>query len=134
MDAFMETTVKRYSVEMDGQVVSVVAEKINGVLWFHYNGQTYAVEPTLSSRSTTRGKEGKAQGDLKAPMPGKIVAVMAKVGAQVEARTALVVMEAMKMEYTLESASACEVNQVMCQVGDQVQMGQVLVKLEANSP
>jgi len=69
-------------------------------------------------------------GALKAPMPGKIVQVLAEAGATIKRGAALVVMEAMKMEQTLLAAADGKVASVNVAVGDQVEAGAVLVAFE----
>ncbi len=69
-------------------------------------------------------------GALKAPMPGKIVQVLAEAGATIKRGAALVVMEAMKMEQTLLAAADGKVASVNVSVGDQVEAGAALVTFE----
>jgi biotin carboxyl carrier protein len=66
---------------------------------------------------------------LVAPMPGLVVRVNVKPGDQVQAGQPLVVMEAMKMENELRSASAGIVRTVRIQPGATVEKGAVLVEL-----
>jgi 3-methylcrotonyl-CoA carboxylase alpha subunit len=69
-------------------------------------------------------------GSLKAPMPGKIVQVLAAAGTTVRKGTALVVMEAMKMEQTLAAAADGVIASVNVAAGDQVDAGAALVVFE----
>ena len=59
-------------------------------------------------------------GRLTAPMPGKIVAVLVEVGAQVKKGAPLLIMEAMKMEHTIAAPSDGVVEELLYAVGDQV--------------
>lgn len=70
------------------------------------------------------------QGGLTAPMNGSIVRVLVEVGQQVEAGTALVVLEAMKMEHTIRAPGGGTVMAVYCQEGELLSEGTVLVDLE----
>ena len=70
------------------------------------------------------------QGSLHAPMPGKIVAIDARVGDTVEEGQRLVVLEAMKMEHTLRAPSAGSVIKINCAAGDQVEAGSVLIVVD----
>ncbi len=70
-----------------------------------------------------------AGGSLTAPMPGNITAVLVEPGAHVQAGTALVVLEAMKMEHTIRAPGAGVVIHVNCVVGDQVDDGTELLAL-----
>lgn len=71
-----------------------------------------------------------SQGGLTAPMNGSIVRVMAEVGQQVEAGTALVVLEAMKMEHTIRAPEAGTVTGLYCKEGEMIGEGAILVDLE----
>ncbi len=68
---------------------------------------------------------------LIAPMPGKIIAVNAKPGDSVKAGEPLIVMEAMKMEMSLDAPRAGVVARVEVQVGALVAGGDLLLELEA---
>jgi len=74
--------------------------------------------------------EGAAEGRLTAPMPGKVVAFLAKAGEAVKAGQPLAVMEAMKMEHTIASPRDGTVAELMYAVGDQVAEGGELLRLE----
>ena len=70
-------------------------------------------------------------GRLTAPMPGKIIAVHVKAGAAVGRGTALLVMEAMKMEHTIAAPDDGTVTAVHFKVGEQVDEGTELIEFEA---
>ncbi|MEM9055459.1 MAG: biotin/lipoyl-containing protein, partial [Pseudomonadota bacterium] len=75
--------------------------------------------------------EALAGGDaVKAPMPGKVIALTAKVGDTVEKGQGVAVMEAMKMEHTLVAPRDGVVESVGAEVGAQVAEGLVLIALE----
>ncbi|HSW15050.1 MAG TPA: biotin/lipoyl-containing protein, partial [Solimonas sp.] len=77
------------------------------------------------------GEAQDAHGGLGAPMPGKIVALLATVGSEVEKGAPLLVMEAMKMEHTLCAPAKGQVKAYLCAVGEQVKEGVELVDFEA---
>ena len=64
-----------------------------------------------------------------APLNGKIVQVMVKVGDQVNAGDTVCTLEAMKMENSITAESAGTVKAVLVNPGDQVDGGQGLVEL-----
>jgi 3-methylcrotonyl-CoA carboxylase alpha subunit len=66
-------------------------------------------------------------GRLTAPMPGKVVAVLAAKGQEVKKGDALVIMEAMKMEHTITAPHDGVVEDVLYAVGDQVADGAPLL-------
>jgi 3-methylcrotonyl-CoA carboxylase alpha subunit len=74
------------------------------------------------------GEAEAAGGRLTAPMPGKVVAVMAAKGREVKKGDPLVIMEAMKMEHTIAAPADGVVVEVLYQVGDQVADGAPLLE------
>ncbi|OZB06007.1 MAG: 3-methylcrotonyl-CoA carboxylase [Idiomarina sp. 34-48-12] len=71
-----------------------------------------------------------AAGSLTAPMNGTVVQVMVQAGDTVTADQALVIMEAMKMEYTIRAPRDGEIAQVFYQAGDLVSDGAELISLK----
>jgi len=69
-------------------------------------------------------------GGLKAPMPGKVIALIAAVGASVDKGAPLLVLEAMKMEHTISAPRRGTVKAFRYGVGDQVVDGVDLVDFE----
>jgi 3-methylcrotonyl-CoA carboxylase alpha subunit len=69
-------------------------------------------------------------GGLTAPMPGRVIAILAKVGDQVSRGAPLIVMEAMKMEHTMNAPAAGRIARILCQVGEQVKEGAELLVLD----
>ena len=66
-------------------------------------------------------------GRLTAPMPGKIVALLVAAGAEVVQGTPLLIMEAMKMEHTINAPADGTVAELLYAVGDQVAEGAPLL-------
>lgn len=69
-------------------------------------------------------------GSLVAPMPGRIIATLVAAGTQVSKGTPLLVLEAMKMEHTLQAPADGTVQGFRVKAGDQVGDGAVLVDFE----
>jgi acetyl/propionyl-CoA carboxylase alpha subunit len=115
----------------NGADETYLIEKVGPNLWVKFQDQTWCYEiADLSIEGTRRKKSGSATPDMiMAPMPGKITKVFVKPGDQVAIGQALLVMEAMKMEYTLKSDLATKVENVNVKINDQVIVGALLVKL-----
>ena len=77
------------------------------------------------------GEAAHETGRLTAPMPGKIVSFAVKAGDAVKAGQALAVMEAMKMEHTIQAPTDGKVAELLFAPGDQVTEGAELLRLEA---
>ena len=75
------------------------------------------------------GDEGGA-GAITSPMPGKIIQMNVAAGDKVAKGDTLTVMEAMKMEHSLTAAADGVVAEVFHEIGDQVDEGVTLIRLE----
>jgi 3-methylcrotonyl-CoA carboxylase alpha subunit len=72
-------------------------------------------------------------GQLTAPMPGRIVRVLVSAGERVKRGTALIVLEAMKMEHTVTAPSDGVVERIGFVAGDLVQEGVELIGFRAGN-
>jgi acetyl/propionyl-CoA carboxylase alpha subunit len=70
-------------------------------------------------------------GQVRAPMPGKVTQVLVKAGDTVAKGQALLTLEAMKMEHTLTAAFDGVVAELGAELGAQVSEGTLLAKLDA---
>jgi biotin carboxyl carrier protein len=83
-------------------------------------------DPRRRGHSEATPSEGAGQ-RVVAPMPGKVVAVLAAVGQAVEPGAGLVVLEAMKMENEFRATSGGVVAEVHVAPGQAVNAGDLLV-------
>jgi biotin carboxyl carrier protein len=113
---------QRYEVLAHGGEVS-----LNGI---GYSAEVQDEAHARLAQMTRARGGGHARRELKAPMPGLVVKVLAEAGQTVEARQPLVVLQAMKMENELFLARPGVVKSVAVNVGQTVEAGQVLVVLE----
>jgi biotin carboxyl carrier protein len=67
---------------------------------------------------------------ISAPMPGKVVRILAPAGSPVEAGQAVLVIEAMKMQNELKSPKKGKVRKLNVSEGATVEAGQVLAEIE----
>jgi len=90
---------------------------------------TIAIVDTLA----VGGAGDEVEGGLKAPMPGKVIALIAAPGAAVDKGAPLLVLEAMKMEHTITAPGKGIVRAFNYAAGDQVAEGAELVDFEASA-
>ncbi len=94
-------------------------------------GRTWVLEapdPLYAEDARAAGGDVDA---LRAPMPGRVVALLAAPG-QVAGGTPLLVLEAMKMEHTIRAPADGRLMAFRFQVGDQVAEGEELVQFEVD--
>ena len=97
-------------------------------LYLEWAGELHAVQRVDPLAET--GAAPAAHGGLSAPMNGSIVRVLVEPGQRVAAGTALVVLEAMKMEHSIRAPQAGVVKGLYCREGELVSEGTALVELE----
>ncbi|MGI8991944.1 MAG: acetyl-CoA carboxylase biotin carboxyl carrier protein subunit [Bryobacteraceae bacterium] len=110
---------RSYEVLVDGDRVSVDGRRIR--VDFQDPRRWNPAKPLLKSE----GRES-----IKAPMPGKIVRVLVKIGEEVTAGQGLVVIEAMKMQNELKAARSGRVTSISVKENDAVVAGTVLAVVE----
>lgn len=127
--------IKKIDIEIKGQRIFGAVAQSGSLIWYSLNGEVWTVE---TSRRTGRAGARGAFADpnaVLAPMPGKIIKVLVQKNSKVASGETLVVMEAMKMEYTLKAVVDGIVEEVACIPGQQVTLGLTLVKLKTgNTP
>ena len=72
-------------------------------------------------------------GELVAPLPGRIAAVLVEAGARVEKGAPLLILEAMKMEHTIAAPARGRVAAIRCKAGDPVVEGADLIDFEVEA-
>lgn len=115
-------------IEIDGhrQTVSLVDHTDSFTIFTEQGATAFKLaQPDYGEADNTSGAGG-----CTAPMNGTIIEILAKAGDTVESGSALVVMEAMKMQHTIVAPSDGVVKEIFCAVGDLVDGGSILVDFE----
>ena len=140
--------------KLDGNELPLDVTSIqSGVLSILVNGKSYEVkqETTATETNIVIGRErfgavvrdprsfrsrkgtGAAEEGVKkltAPMPGKVVRILAPLGSAVEAGQGILVIEAMKMQNEMKSPKKGTVKRIATTEGAAVEAGQVLAEVE----
>nr|WP_321461054.1 acetyl/propionyl/methylcrotonyl-CoA carboxylase subunit alpha [uncultured Vibrio sp.] len=109
-------------------IFNALNDKKKTTLFYLGQQRTFAHQPSFES---PKGKDDELSPT--APLNGIISAVMVNKGDKVAAGDPLLVLEAMKMEYTITAPVAATVDEIFYQHGDQVQHGSILLHL-ASTP
>ena len=118
-----------YSVLIGGRSYEVrLSRRVTAVL-ATVGSDEFIVE-IVDPRAWRRGRGGavEAEGrqEILAPMPGKVVRILAAAGTKVEARQGVLVIEAMKMQNELRSPKSGTVEKLLVREGQTVNSGEVL--------
>lgn len=111
----------------DGRTMPVFVATKGEHTWIQWKGKTESVR-------FSRGREGSAgetesDGSVKAPMPGKILELMARSGDTVEKDQVLVLMESMKLQVEIRSPFDGTVNSCPVSVSDMVDGDSLLMEI-----
>ena len=124
-----------YSILLDGHSYDVQVERTPRHLIVVLRGHRFEIE-VHDPRRWSRQAAGRRGGDLEtitAPMPGKVVRVLAAQGEAVEPGQGILVVEAMKMQNELKATRAGRVISVTVQEGATVTAGEVLATIGADT-
>lgn len=99
-------------------------------VWVQVDGRTWVLPIEKSSRGKAGGPGAGGDGVVTSPMTGTVRKVFVESGALVEPGVPLMVVEAMKMEYTITAPIAGRVVTLNGQIGQAVDLGATLVVLE----
>jgi len=117
-------------VDLDGLrlTAAVIASGERRHVFLHGRAYIFAnVDPLFHA-----GAGGGLAGGLTAPMPGKVIALVAQPGDHVDEGAPLLILEAMKMEHTISAPAAGLVKSFHFAVGEQVDEGAELVDFAAD--
>ena len=145
---------EQWKCRLDGRELPVdIVYGQNGVLSLLLGGKSYEVKQETVGAETnvvvgherfnalvrdprsfrSRSRVGAAEQGvmkIKAPMPGKVVRVLAGVGTQVELGQSVIVIEAMKMQNELKAPKSGMVKKINVAEGAAVDAGQALAEVE----
>jgi pyruvate carboxylase len=103
------------------------------VLTFEVNGQSRQMRVADDSAKVTGPKRRRASGkpgEVGAPMPGRVIDLVTKVGEHVKAGQKLLVTEAMKLETVIKAPLSGLVREIVAGAGESVEAGDLLVLIE----
>ena len=118
-----------YSILLNKKAFEARVETRNGGYGVFVAGKEYALQIDDPRRWRRNGRAAADAAGLQqavAPMPGKVVRVLAKVGEAVEAGQGLLVVEAMKMQNEVKSPKTGTVERLLVSEGQTVKSGEVL--------
>ena len=116
------------SVELDGKSERVAIHQTAQGVWIGSRSGTFFIE-SKEANLAAAGSGADDPNKIMAPLTGKVIAINTAADESVQPGDALVVLEAMKMEYKLTASAEGQVKAVNCSEGELVQQGQLLVEL-----
>ena len=123
----------KIEITQKNKVFVVPVEKINKQLWIHFKGNIFVLSSDPSQPSPPGGakvQETSKTADILSPLPGRIVKVCVREGQKVKKNTSLLILTAMKMEYTLKAPAPGRVRLVKVKAGDQAELKQELMVID----
>lgn len=120
------------SLRIGHRAYEVKCERVAADLHLWVGSTRFAAEvrDPRSLRGRARAIDDHGPRKLTAPMPGKIVRVLAQEGTTVEQGAGVVVVEAMKMQNEIKSPKKGTIQQILVSEGTSVNAGDVLAIVE----
>jgi glutaconyl-CoA/methylmalonyl-CoA decarboxylase subunit gamma len=129
-----------YAVDIENVNEKIATVKVNGIIYeVEVDKKLKIARPIMPRKDfvpstdvtpvrTDKAENGKTI--IRAPLPGKIVAVMVKVGDKVSVGQTVICIEAMKMENNIRSDKEGVVTAVHVEAGVAVMDAEVLIEIE----
>ena len=124
-----------YSLLLDGHSYEAYIYEDDDGLHVLLKGDLYTVrvederEKRLRAAASSLGGAASGEFNLKAPMPGLVVAIPIEEGHEVKKGQVLLILESMKMQNELKSPRDGKVNRIKVKAGESVEQGQTLLSV-----
>lgn len=120
------------SLRLANRSYEVKGERLAGgwKIWIGDQSFDLEVRDPRSLRGRVRAGDESGARKLTAPMPGKVVRILVAEGAEVEAGTGIIVVEAMKMQNEVKSPKKGTIRRILVSEGAAVNAGDVLAIVE----
>ncbi len=121
------------SLIVDGKAYMVFIAENQEEKYVSVQGEQFCIEEVKAdsgARSLAESAAPKGVPTIASPMPGKVVRILVAEGDSVEKGQGLVIVEAMKMENEIRSASAGMVKRINFKEGDLVDAAVPIIELE----
>jgi len=120
------------SLRIGNQAHEVKCERVANEMHLWVGSERFAVEvrDPRSLRGRARSVDDQGPRKLTAPMPGRVVRVLASQGSGIEAGAGVLVVEAMKMQNEIKSPKKGTIQKILVSEGAAVNAGDVLAIVE----
>lgn len=117
-----------YLLDHGGSSYPVLVTQSGADVWVTVNDHTFKAEKSAGFKKGVKSQDSGRK--IMSPMPGKISKIFKSVGDQVQVGEPVIVVEAMKMEYSLKATVAGVIDCIHFSEGSQVSLNAVLVELK----
>lgn len=120
------------SLRIGNLAYEIKSEQVGSELHVWVGSVRFAAElrDPRSLRGRARGNQNEGPRKITAPMPGKVVRILAEEGEVVEIGHGIAVVEAMKMQNEIKSPKKGKVSKILIAAGAAVNAGDVLAIVE----
>jgi biotin carboxyl carrier protein len=130
----IEVATNVYSILLNGESHEIrIAPAADGTLMLqsrHHEFTAEVIDPRAWRGRRHGAVEAEGRQQIVAPMSGKVIRVLVKVGDKIEAGQGLVVVEAMKMQNEVRSPKTGTVERLLAKEGQPVNAGEVLAWID----
>lgn len=98
-------------------------------IWIHYKGRTFILEEKQQVKQKLEKQQVYSK-EVISPLPGRVIVLNVKKKQQVRKGEVLLIIEAMKMEHSLQAPINAKIESVWIEQGSFVEKGQKLISFE----
>ena len=126
----IRTDNNNFQLLIDGITISSTVAYDRGVYYVEIDSHLFEVAEAEQFQSSSTLNHATEKDKIFAPMPGKLVKLMVKVGDRVKENQPVAIVEAMKMENQVVAFGEGVVKAVNCAEGDQVDTDSPIIELD----
>ncbi len=115
-----------WSVLIDGKSYEAHVERDNGEIIVEVAGERFRFGSGAERQEGAKGRSRPGRSEVKAPMPGRVVKLLASLGETVTAGQAILLFEAMKMQNEMRSPQDGVLTELAVQEGQAIQARETL--------
>lgn len=119
-----------YLLKLDNQIYQIYAAPTGIVNYGNHQFEIKITDPKRLRGSGAAGANADGAAEIKTAMPGKIVRILAKQGAEIKQGDGVLIVEAMKMQNEMKSPKDGVVKEIRVEEGATVNAGDILAVIE----
>ncbi|MGE4564283.1 MAG: biotin/lipoyl-containing protein [Victivallaceae bacterium] len=124
-----------FTATVDGKAITVELAADGSAYHAKVNGKTFAVkvaEGAAAPAAAPAAAKSGAAVDIKSPLPGTVIKIIAPAGSNIAEGDTILVMEAMKMETEIKAEKGGRITEILVNQAQVVAAGDVLARIEEN--
>lgn len=117
----------------EGKNYRFYVQRDKNSLWIHFQGQTWLWKSKRLPKNR-QARVKKKENLITSSLSGRIQRIFVRKGDKVKEGQNLLILSAMKMEYSFKAEGEAQVEEIFCEEGQTVDSGKKLIKIKYAEP